>query len=390
VVVNGHAAGWLRRGFPWVYPDEVAGGGGRRGETVRIVDASGEELGRGVADDGWIAVRRFRADPGPLDAAWADAALDRAVRLRERAVLGPDTTCARLVHGENDHLPGVRVDAWGSWLSLVLDTPALVPLLDVLVPGLVRRLSPRGIRLSFRPDPRDKRDRGVFPASRWLWGEPPAGEVVVKERGMALRVRLDDAPDVGAFPDMRDVRCWLEPHVPGRRVLNLFCYTGAFSVAADRAGAASVTSVDLARPVLDRLVANLVENRLDVTRHELLAEDSFKALDRLRRTGRRFDLVIVDPPSFSHGPEGAWSAEQDLPRLVAACVRVLDTDGWLVVASNHGQTAPRAFRGAVHDGLQRVGRAARELALLGAAIDHPAGAHFPEGHYLKVGVWALD
>lgn len=391
IVVNGHSAGWLRQGFPWVYPNEVVAGVPRRGEEVVLHDAAGQVLGRGLADEGWLAVRRFRDDAGPLDAAWIDAALDRAVRLRERAVLGPHTTAARLVHGENDHLPGVRIDAWDRWLVVVLDSPSLAPLLPTLVDGLRRRLDPHGIRLAWRPDARDRVDpASLLPEAGWIWGRPAPDELVVYERGLAMSVRLEEAPDVGAYPDMRDVRRWLEPTWAGRSLLNLFAYTGAFSVAAAKAGAVRVTSVDLSRGVLDRLAHNLTLNGLDPDAHELVAEDAFRALDRLRRTGQRFDVVLVDPPSFSHGPEGTWSTAQDLARLVAAAARVVAPDGWLVVASNHGQTSPRAFRGSVADGLKRAQRPARELALLGSAVDHPAGVHFPEGHYLKVIVLALD
>lgn len=388
VRVDGHSTGWLQKGFAWVYPTEVRGRRPEPGEEVVIVGASGESLGRGVGDDGWIAVRRFRTDGGPLDAAWFATLVDRAVRLRERLLPGPHTTAVRLIHGENDDLPGVRVDRWDRWLVIVLDSPSLEGLLDRLVPALVARLHPEGIRLAWRLDARDTHAHA--PEPRWIWGRPPEGEVIVHERGLALSVRLDEAPDVGAFPDMRDVRAWLAPHWAGTRVLNLFAYTGAFSVAAALGGAAEVVSVDLSRGVLDRLAANLQLNGVDPATTEIVAEDAFRALDRLRRTGRLFDRVVVDPPSFSHGPEGTWSSGQALDRLVAAAARVVAPDGWLVIASNHGQTSPRAFRGALVDGLRKAGRTARELTFLGAAPDHPAAVHFPEGHYLKVSILALD
>lgn len=392
VVVDGKSAHWLRQGFPWVYPDEVVAGASRRsGQEVALEGPGGERLGTGLADLGWLAVRRFRPEGGALDRAWLTGVVDRAVRLRERCVLDAQTTCARLLHGENDGLPGVRVDLWDRWVELVLDSPSLAPLLDPLVAVLRDRLDVAGVHLCYRPDPRDTLDPAAFtPRPGWLWGEPPTGDVDVLERGMVLRVRPGDGPDAGAYPDMREVRAWLAPHWSGRRVLNTFAYTGAFSVAALRGGAAHVTSVDLGRPVLDRLEANLAANGLDPARHTTACEDVFRALDRLRRTGDLHDLVLLDPPSFSHGPDGTWSAKQDMPRLVASAARVTAPDGWLVAASNQGQISPRAFRELVHKGLAKAGRPARELAFLGAAPDFPAVTTFPEGHYLKVGVWALD
>jgi 23S rRNA (cytosine1962-C5)-methyltransferase len=394
VRVDAYSARWLQQGFCWVYPKEVVAGlPDRAGAEVTLQGPSGEALGRGLADRGWIAVRRYRDDGGPLDAAWMAARLDRAIGLRERVVLGPDTTACRLVHGENDDLPGIRVDLWDRWVTIVLDTPAAVPLLPLLVDGLrARRPELVGGWLCWRPDPRDPRDAAGFePRPHWLFGEgPPGGEVVVRERGLAMRVRPGEGPDTGLYLDMRDVRAWLAPHLAGRRVLNTFAYTAAFSVSAGLAGAGEVVSVDLSGPSLARARRNLEENGLDLAPHELVEDDVFKALDRFRRTGRRFDLAVVDPPSFSHGPSGTWSARQDMPRLVAAAARVLDRDGWLVVASNQGQVSPKEHRGAVADGLRKAGRPARELAFLGAPADFPAGVTFPEGHHLKVGIWALD
>jgi 23S rRNA (cytosine1962-C5)-methyltransferase len=173
------------------------------------------------------------------------------------------------------------------------------------------------------------------------------------------------------------------------RVLNLFAYTGMFSVAAARRGAREVVSVDLSRSVLDRLAANLRANGLAPDRYEQVAEDAVKALDRLRRTGRRFDRVILDPPSFSRGPRPS-SASAELPRRVAACARVLDRDGWLVVASNQGELSPRAFDGLVAEGLRKAGRDAQLLHAGGQGPDFPAAVSFPEGRYLKVRVLRLD
>lgn len=391
--VNGHSLRWLKQGFCWVYPNEVVGGLPRKpGTEVELEGPGGEPLGRGVSDSGWIAVRRFREDAGKLDAAWMRDRLERAIDLRERLRLGDDTTGYRLVHGENDGLPGIRVDWWNGWVVIALDTPAVAPILPLLCDALEARLAPQGIYLCYRPDPRDDVDlKKVYPAPQWLRGEgPEGGEVVVHERGVAMRVRPDDGPDVGMYADMRGVRDWLRPHWAGRRVLNTFSYTGLFSVAAAVHGAAEAVSVDLGGPALERLAANLAENGLDPADHERVEDDVFRAFDRFRRTGRRFDLVILDPPSFSHGPAGTWSAKKDTPRLVAAAARVTERRGWLVAASNQGQLSPKAFRGMVAEGLRKAGREGRELSFHGAAPDFPAAVSFPEGHYLKVGVWALD
>jgi 23S rRNA (cytosine1962-C5)-methyltransferase len=392
VTVNGYSAKWLRKGFPWVYPKEVVTGhpGKAEGSWVEVRDERGNRLGSGIADSGWIAVRVFehdtpeRAGPGGLA-----ALLDRAAALRD-GMFGPETTGYRLVHAENDGLPGVRIDWWSHHATVVLDSPALASVLPPIVAWLQRTRQPRGIHLAYRLDPRDSRKGGLDPAPGLLEGHEPTADVRVLERGVAFGVRPHEGPDVGLYADMRGVRAWMEPHWGGTRVLNTFAYTGAFSVSAAYNGAMETVSVDLSKAYLERAEKNFELNELPTDAHEFVVDDTFKALDRFRRKGRRFDRVVLDPPSFSHSDAGIWSAKKDLPRLVAAAARVLDPDGWILVASNQGEMSPRDFRGLVLDGFKRANRHAQELWIGSQAADFPAHSAFPEGRYLKVAVWRLD
>ncbi|MEZ4322746.1 MAG: class I SAM-dependent rRNA methyltransferase [Myxococcota bacterium] len=389
LTVNGYSAKWLGRGFPWVYPKEVVRGKAGPGEWVELRDERGTRLGVGLADEGWLAARVFGHGDAGHDPASLRALLDRAARLRD-AVIGPDTTGYRLVHGENDGFPGVRIDWWSHHAVVVLDSPALAPLLPVIVDWLVDTRAPRGIHLCYRTDPRDTAPQRFDPAPGLLHGHDPTDDVRVTERGVTYGVRPHDGPDVGLYADMRDVRAWLEPSWGGMRVLNTFAYTGAFSVSAAFNGAAETVSVDLSKHYLDRAEANFKLNDLSLDTHDFFAEDTFKALDRFRRTGRMFDRVVLDPPSYSHSKEGTWSAKKDLPRLVSAAARVLDPEGWVIVASNQGEMSPRDFRGLVLDGFKRADRVAQELWVGSQGPDFPAGSRFPEGRYLKVAVWRLD
>ena len=392
LVVNGHSDRWLSQGFPWVYPNEVESGAVEpAGREVVLLGPQGAVRGRGLTDTGWIAARRFREDEGALDATWMRGVLADAAA-RRRGVVGGDTTAWRRVHAENDGLPGIRVDGWGRQRTVVLDTPSVGRLLPLLVDALVSEGDVDAIWLSYRLDARDREiaPAALRPAPGLLWGQDVRDEVLVREDGMTMAVRPWEGPDVGMYLDMRDVRRWLAPRWAGTSVLNLFAYTGAFSVAARRGGARETMTVDLSRPNLDRARENFRLNGFDPDAEGWACDDAFKALDRLRRQGVRYDRVVVDPPSFSHGPGGTWSARQDLPRLVAASAAVTAPGGWLVIASNQGQVAPREFRGQVAQGLAKAGRTGVELAWFSAAPDFPARTTFPEGHYLKVGVWAVD
>lgn len=384
LAVNGYSESWLRKGFPWVYPAEVTGGAAAPGSVVRLRSAAGEVLGTAIADDGWIAARRFRLDDGPIDAALLRGRVERALALRQR-VLPPDTTAWRLVHGENDDLPGIRVDVWGAHVVVSLDSPSLVGLLDPLCDAVESVLAPvvgriGSFHLAHRPDPREAGVRSWSRSPGLVRGTDP-GEIEVRERGVRfLVVPGAGSKDVGLFPDMRDNRVWLEPHWKGRTLLNLFAHTCAFSVCAARAGASTV-SVDLSPHYLERGAANFRANGLEP--QELLAEDAFKVLDRFRRQERFFDVVLLDPPGHSHSKDGNWSGEQDYARLVASAVRVVAPGGWLVAASNLGSVSPHKFQGMLVDGARKAGRTLQLLHDGNAAPDFPAALHFPEARFLK-------
>ena len=390
IVVNGYSEGWLRKKFAWVYPKEVQRGAAAAGAQVELRSGKGDLLGIGIADDGWIAARVLRHDSGPIDDTWLWERLDVAAAWRD-VVVDPLTTGYRLVNAENDELPGVRIDWWDHFAVIILGSPSLARLIPGIVAWLEDRRQPRGVYLCYRADPRDERDwNAVKPKPGLVSGKAPSGPVRVTERGMGILVDPSDGPDVGMYADMREVRAWMEPYWGGRAVLNTFSYTGAFSVAAALGGATDVVSVDLSSKVLERAEANFVANELDPGSARFIAEDVFKALDRLRRTQETFDIVILDPPSFSRSHEGIWSAKRDWPRLVAAACRVLNPGGWILAASNQGEMSPRDFRGFVAQGLKRADRQGAEVFAGGQGPDFPVAVNFPEGRYLKVGVWRVS
>jgi len=343
-------------------------------------------LGVGVADSGWIAVRRFREDDGPIDGALLRQRLGRALKTR-KALISSETTAWRWIHGENDGLPGIRVNVWSEHVTISIDSPSLRGLVGGLVDGIMTLLRPRTIHLTHRLDPRDSQDVTTSGSER-LIGTHLAGPVPVMERGVRFLVNPDNGHDVGLFPDMRDNRRWFDPHWRDRSVLNLFSYTGAFSVFALNQGAERVTSVDLSEPHIERLERNLAANDPNHQwMHESITADSFKALDRFRRQNESFDIVLADPPPFSRGPDGSFSGEKDTERLISAMLRVLKPGGLLAIASNVGSLSPRAFQQIVRKATLRTKRPLQLVHTGTQAPDYPAALHFPEARYLKF--WVL-
>ncbi len=377
VTVNAYSASWLRRGFSWVYPAEVLGGRPAPGERVRVRAEDGTPLGQGIADDGWIAVRLLAEADGDFE-----TGLTRRVQAALSRRIPVDSTARRLVNAENDDLPGIRVDDYAGHAVITLDSPSL----DAVVPLVQKVLDAPSLVATYRRDPRDA---GKTPVTRAVAGDDP-GEIEVVELGLRYAVRPAMGKDAGLFTDMRELRRWLAPWWTGRRVLNLFAHTGAFSVSAAAHGALRVDSVDLSGPHLARARRNFELNSLDALAHGFWTEDGFKALDRLRRTGQLHDVVVVDPPGYSRSEEGSWQGEKDWPRLAAACLRVLSPGGWLVACSNLGTQSPRQFAGALSQGAERAGRRLRVVHEACPPPDHPAALHFPESHYLKAWVVGVD
>lgn len=388
VVVNGYSERWLRRGFPWVYKDEVIGRTGQlaRGRVVDIRARDGRVLGTGIWDDAKVEVRRFRNSAGPID---AKLLYSRIAAAKQRRPLPKDTTAWRWVHGENDDLPGIRVDVWGSHVSIVLDSPSLLVLLEPLLDALTTQLDgTEAVWLSYRvPDGEEERFEGC--PDGLVWGRADRSTPIeVVERGVKARVTPWIGHDVGLYCDMRELRAWLEPHWRGSRVLNTFAHTGMFSVAAATHGAREVVSVDLSERYLARARENFEANGRDPHRYVFDARDTFKSLDARRRKGQLFDVVIADPPSFSHSKDGRWSASRDLPRLVAACLRVLEPGGWLVACSNQGTMSPKDFLGLLQQGAHKAERSLRLVHEASTPVDFPALLSFPESRYLKA--WVLS
>ena len=387
VEVNGYSERWLRQGFPWVYDNEITARADslQPGDVVPIRARDGQVLGTGVWDQGKVAVRRFRRDEGPIDAPWMH---ERVAEARARRSLHSETTAWRWIHGENDDLPGIRVDVYAPDLVITLDSRSLEGLVEPLVEVLTGSGEVRSVWLAWRLQHDGEGPPEATPP-RLVFGPDLTGQdTVVQERGLRVGVRPWDGPDVGVYCDMRAVRAFLEPHWQARRVLNLFAYTGMFSVAAAAKGASEVHTVDLSGAYLDRARDNFRLNGIDPEAHVFDQSDSFKALDVRRRKGEWFDVVVADPPAYSHSEVGRWSIANDLPRLVSSCLRVLAPGGWLVLASNLGTQSPKDFQHAVQRGATKVGRSLRIVHEGSTPIDFPAALDFPESRYLKC--WVLQ
>jgi 23S rRNA (cytosine1962-C5)-methyltransferase len=367
--------GRLMDGHPWVYRDHVpARFRAEAGELLRI--ECGRFAGYAVWDaESPIALRVLSRRVRP-DQTWVEARIDEAFSLR-RSLLPPDTDAFRLLFGEGDGLPGVVVDVYAGFAVLVSYAPGLRQIVAWVAAALAKR--PELLGVVERVTRRKERTSEL----RHLSGQTPPALLMVRECGLRYEVDLEAGQKTGLFLDHRDNRSYLRALAAGKSVLNLFAYTGAFSVSCAAGGATRVTSVDIAAPAIEAAGRNFAHNGLAADRHEGVASDVFEFLEAAKRAGRRFSLVIADPPSFASSRAELFGALRAYKKLHAAALSVLEPGGLYAGASCTAQVSPDAFRQTMAEGAARAGQRLTVVHEAAHAVDHPYAAGHLEGRYLK-------
>ncbi|MEM6994869.1 MAG: class I SAM-dependent rRNA methyltransferase [Myxococcota bacterium] len=386
VKVGQRAASNVRAGHPWVFRDSILRDVDALapGATVQVCDEDGIALGWGLVEpEGAVAVRVV-GGPGS-EARW-DA---ETILLRVRAAVEARATlpeavsgACRLVHGEGDGLPGVAVDRLGDYLLIYKYSRSAEPWLDDLVEALQTVVAPAGIYMQDRlksVTPEDRR-----PPAFHLKGERAPPEIVVTEDGLSFHVDPSAPVSPGLFLDLREGRRWAERLAPGKRVLNLFSFTGSFGLRAVRAGAAEVVNVDAAARSHAKCRQNLAASGFDPEACEGVVADVFGYLERMRQRQRDFDLVIVDPPPFSRTKDVMFSALRHWGGLMEAVAGVVAPGGQVLAVSNASRLSEDELMYGLGGGAAAAKREARLTGECGLPEDFPVPAAFTEGRYLKI------
>jgi len=377
----------VRRGHPWLFDGHIDSvrRDGAPGDRAILYDRRNKVVGIGLYDPGSpIRVRVFGRAPLAIDADLV-AQRVRDACARRASILSDATTGVRLSHGPNDGLPGFVVDRYADTVVVKLYSAIWRPWLGVALAALAEA-SPHErlvVRLA-RAVTDDFAPLGLTDGSI-LAGPPLDGPVLFAENGIVFEAEPIVGQKTGFFLDQRDNRARVEQVSGGARVLNVFSYTGGFSVYAARGGATEVVSVDISKPAIAATERNLAHNAHHPTvasaRHEGIARDAFEAMTALRDAGRRFDVVIIDPPSFAKRASEVDGALRAYARLTRLGLQVLADGGLAVLASCSSRVTPDAFFANALDTADRAGRPLRELERTGHAADHPIG--FDEAAYLK-------
>ncbi len=372
------AAEPVRRGHPWVYREQLDASGSD-GEEVRLA-SKGTTIARGIAcGSGPIAVRVWTRGDVPIGPRIFRERLAQAVKLRTRW-FDERTDAYRVVHGEGDRMPGLVVDRYGSACVVAFDDAAIRAHMSTLVPEIAEATRALGVRSVLVRSGRGDAKRVELAA-----GEAPDMRPCVHEHGVPFVVDLEKGQKTGAFLDQRENRRRVGELARGRSVLNLFSYTGGFSLHAALGGATKVTSVDVAAQGHATAQESFKRAGISPSAHEFVTQDCFAFLEHALKRGRKWDLVISDPPSFAPNAKSVPHALASYRQIHRACVSVLAEGGIFCAASCSSHVNAEQFASTLDDASLDTD-ALRMVALHGAPCDHPMLAAFPEGRYLKFAI----
>lgn len=371
----------LERLHPWVFsgavarqPDNI-----EEGDTVKVVSSTGNVIGTGHYQIGSITVRILAWGDSPVDAALYSERLKAAYQLRRALkLINRHNNSYRLVHGEGDFLPGLVVDVYGDTAVLQAHSPGMHFARDIIASELVN-LPDAGIKnVYYKSETTLPYKAHLDPQNQYIVGSYSTN--IAEENGLKFHVDWLKGQKTGFFVDQRDNRALLEKYAHNRKVLNMFCYTGGFSVYALRGGAELVHSVDSSAKAIALTDDNVRLNFPDDTRHTSYAEDAFKFLSAMDTP---YDLIILDPPAFAKHRSALKNALIGYRKLNAKAFEKIAPGGILFTFSCSQAVSREQFRLAVFSAAAQSRRKVRILHQLTQPADHPVNIYHPEGEYLK-------
>lgn len=373
----------LDRFHPWVFsgalteplPENL-----EEGEVVGVENSTGRFIGTGHFQVGSIAVRILDFSEREIDASFFAERLREALAVRETLGLSrPDNNAFRLVHGEGDFLPGLVVDIYGPTAVVQAHSPGMHYCRDIIARELVNLKDIDIKNVYYKSETTLPFKARLDPQNDYLIGNFAGNEAV--ENGLKFNIDWLRGQKTGFFVDQRDNRSLLEHYSKGRKVLNMFCYTGGFSVYAMRGGAELVHSVDSSEKAITLTDANINLNFPGDARHKSFAEDAFKYLDRMQPGN--YDLVILDPPAFAKHRSALRNALRGYQKLNFKAMEKLAPGSLLFTFSCSQAVSREQFRLAVFSAAAQCRKKIRILHQLTQPADHPVNIYHPEGEYLK-------
>lgn len=372
----------LKRFHPWVFSGAISHTDGdlKEGDLVRVVSSSNELMGYGHYQVGSIAVRMLTFSEEPIDITFWETRLKEAFLLRQTLQLTnrEDNNIYRLVHGEGDRLPGLVIDVYGHTAVMQAHSVGMHVNRHDIAKALLTASNGEIQNIYYKSETTLPYKADLHQENEFLHGNDE-GNIAI-ENGLKFHIDWLKGQKTGFFIDQRENRALLEHYSKNRNVLNMFCYTGGFSVYAMRGGANLVHSVDSSAKAIDLTKANAELNFPGDTRHEAFAEDAFKFLEQ---AGSNYDLIVLDPPAFAKHKDALRHALKGYTRLNAIAFKKIKPGGIVFTFSCSQAVNKDQFRLAVFTAAAQSGRHVRILHQLHQPADHPINIYHPEGEYLK-------
>ncbi|MGQ1890350.1 class I SAM-dependent rRNA methyltransferase [Thermophagus sp. OGC60D27] len=372
----------LLRLHPWVFSGAVdkIDRNIEEGEVVEVYDFKNNFLGVGYFQIGSIAVRMIAFDKVVPDVAFWTKKIQDALAVREAAGLtsNPDTNAWRLVYAEGDGMPGLIIDMYDGTAVLQIHTVGMYIIKDTICQALENVLGSRLKAIYNKSEGTIPFKSRIDPENGFLKGKTEIN--VASENGLRFYVDLDKGQKTGFFIDQRENRVLLEKYSKDRNILNLFCYTGGFSLYALRGGASLVHSVDSSERAIELTKKNVALNFPEDARHQAYAEDAFKFLDKSKN---KYDLIVLDPPAFAKHLNVIPNALKGYRKLNAKAIQNIKPGGIIFTFSCSQVISRDAFRKTVFSAAAKAGRYVRILHQMEQPADHPVNIYHPESEYLK-------
>jgi 23S rRNA (cytosine1962-C5)-methyltransferase len=375
----------LKRRHPWIFSGAIERvvGKPQAGDTVEVRSAEGATLALAAySPDSQIRARVWSFDAkATTNAEYFNRKVKQAVALRAALPASRHTNALRLVHGESDGLPGVIVDRYADVLVAQFLSAGAERWREAILDALVQATQCEAV--FERSDAEVRKLEGLAPRVGFARGDRKAARCPITEYGLHFRVDVEQGQKTGFFLDQRENRQRVRELAAGREVLDGFCYTGGFAIAALAGGATHVLAVESSAPALEVARENLAANPLDASKIEFVQADVFAHLRVLRDGGKRFGLIILDPPKFAPTAAQARNAARAYKDVNLLAFKLLAPGGLLATFSCSGGVSAELFQSIIAGAALDAGAHAKIIERFHAAADHPVALEFPEGDYLK-------
>lgn len=367
---------------------EVANNAEVTQEWVEFVTETRDFLGYGylgIQNKGYGWVISYQKDQ-PIDGNLIKRIFRDAVAKRQPFFKDNHTTAFRLFNGEGDGFGGITVDWYNTYVVVSWYNETIYEFKDLLIDSLKEVVpSIKGIyeKVRFKSE--------TLPESSFIWGEEAVEPLIVYENKVAYATYLNEGLMTGIFLDQKEVRQTLaQGMVKNKTLLNMFSYTGAFSVAAVAGGAAKTTSVDLAKRSLEKTQEQFLVNQFDLENQRIVVMDVFNYFKYANRKELSYDVIVLDPPSFARNKKKTFSVAKDYSKLTTEAVEIINPGGILVASTNAANVTFDKFEKMVEKGINATGRKFKQTTTYRLPKDFVVSKYFPEGNYLKVLMYEID